>query len=126
VKRYWYVFSLDVLTDPNAPIFAQVNDEVPVQPVAANPLRRNRNFDFEPVVLQPAGDYGFKIAAATYRNMNQAFTSRKAAQLWAKEQAEKNPKVMYGIYECVQVFETTTPTIIEKKFNDAGELIPVV
>lgn len=122
--RFWYVFNLEVQSDPNAVIFAQVQGE----PVAqAAPARNNRGLRLDVNGVDGvAGGYGFKIHGTTHRNMNLAFTSKQAARTYAKEQAEKNPKTMYGIYECCEVFETTTPTIIEKKFNDANELIPVV
>jgi hypothetical protein len=76
----------------------------------------------------PQGDqgYGFYIHRDDLKDMNAVFTTELAAENYAKEQAEKNPKTLYGVFGCVKVFETTTPTIIEKTYNDAGELLVVV
>ena len=129
-NRYWYVFGLDVTSDPNGAIFAQVaGEQMEAQPAPARRNNRDQGFariEGEAPRLGNDGGYGFKVSQQVHRTMNQVFTSKASAQLYAKEQAEKNPKTMYGIYECIQVFETTTPTIIEKKWTDNGELIPVV
>lgn len=52
-----------------------------------------------------------------------AFTTRPKAVEYAKYQATMNPSKLFGVFSCDQVFETTTPTVLEKKFNDAGELV---
>jgi len=36
--------------------------------------------------------------------------------------ASKSPGKQYGVFECVDVFETTTPTVIRKFWTDSGEL----
>lgn len=52
-----------------------------------------------------------------------AFTTKSKAAEFAKHQATMNPQKLFGIYTCEQVYETTVPAVLEKKFNDAGELI---
>ncbi len=52
-----------------------------------------------------------------------AFTTEEAAKTYATEQAGKNPKVMYGVFGCTSVFETTEPVVVVKQYNDSGELI---
>jgi hypothetical protein len=52
-----------------------------------------------------------------------AHTTEEAAERYAEELAAKTPGVMYGIFVCSKVFETTTPSVITKKFNDSGELV---
>lgn len=52
-----------------------------------------------------------------------AHSTEEAAIEYAKELAAKNPKVMYGVFSCLKVFETSEPQIITKKFNDGGELV---
>jgi hypothetical protein len=52
-----------------------------------------------------------------------AFTTKTKATEYAKYQATMNPQKLFGVFSCDQVFETTTPNVLEKKFNDAGELV---
>lgn len=51
-----------------------------------------------------------------------AFTNVTMAEAYAVELAKKHPKVLFGIFTCVKVVETTEPTVIVKEFTDSGEL----
>lgn len=51
------------------------------------------------------------------------FTTAEAAEGYAKEQASLHPKVLYGVFSCDKVFETTEPQIVVKSYNDGGELV---
>jgi len=117
-RQLWFVFPLDLKGDSNSPLFAQANGEFAQEVRVDGRGRLVPPRDLEPI------EYGFKIASNHREDMMKAFTSYKSAQLYVKETAEKHPKTMYGIYSCIGVYETTVPTIIEKKFNDAGELVP--
>ena len=51
------------------------------------------------------------------------FTDRPTAVAYAAQQASMNPKVQYGVFECIEVYETTDPVVIVKSYNDGGELV---
>jgi hypothetical protein len=51
------------------------------------------------------------------------FTDHPTAVAYAAQQASMNPKVQYGVFECVEVYETTEPVVIVKSYNDGGELV---
>ena len=53
------------------------------------------------------------------------YAREDAARQQAALLAEKNPKIPVYIFETTACLETKAPTIIEKKFNSSGELIPV-
>lgn len=88
------------------------NNQVGVGPAAAA----------EPVPAAGDPSYGFEIHRED-RNPNIAFNGLEAAQRYAVDQAQLNPKTLFGVFECIQVFETTKPSVLEKKYNDAGELV---
>jgi len=93
---------------------------------AAEPARANRRTNEATVDLDAPADTGYGLYLASKETKEiLAFTTKEKAQQYAKYQAGLNPSKLYGIYSCEQVFETTEPTIIEKKFNDAGELVLV-
>lgn len=122
IRRFWLVAPLDIKEDSNQ---ARIQGGGGLQDFAieANPRHRaGRGLEVEAPAVN-AG-YGFKIQSADIKRMNTAFTSEEAANLYAKDQAEKNPKVLYGVFNCAGTYETTTPTIIKKSFNDDGELTP--
>jgi len=70
----------------------------------------------------PGTEYGFKMSRETRAEICTAFTSRVLAGEHAQELAAKSPGKQYGVFECVDVFETTTPTVIKKFWTDKGEL----
>lgn len=81
----------------------------------------------QPVALDaPEADegYGFGITSADAKGI-MAFTSKARATEYAKYQATMQPTKLFSVFACEQMYETTTPAVIEKKFNDAGELVLV-
>lgn len=97
---------------------------------AAEPARANRrneaprNIDEEVEAITADPGYGMYLSSKETKEF-MAFTTKEKAKQYAKYQAGLNPSKLFGIYSCEQVFETTEPTIIEKKFNDSGELVLV-
>lgn len=79
--------------------------------------------DMEAPQEQPG--YGFHIHREDKKDMEVVFTTEDAAETYAKEQAALHPKQLYGVFSCEKVFETTAPSVIEKKYNNAGELLVV-
>lgn len=52
------------------------------------------------------------------------FRRRGDAENFAQDWAKKNPGKTVAIFHPQNVYETTQPAIIEKMFNEAGELVP--
>jgi hypothetical protein len=124
IKQIWFVSPIVVEMDSNKPLTypggQPVNDE---EIQEAQPVRRN---EFRPADLnQRIGDTGKDFGFNMIRNniITLAWNSKTAAESYAKEMAGKNPKTAYGVFSCVDVFETTAPEVIEKQFNDQGELV---
>lgn len=113
IRQFWMVVPLDIKEDQNHPHTVAQN----VEQDFAEPARRGT---LRPV---PVG-YGFKIASAETKRFNMAFTTKQLADDHAKAQAEQNPKVLFGVFGCEGTYETTTPTVIQKTFNEDGELTP--
>jgi hypothetical protein len=137
VAREFYVFKVGKREDTSKPRVGMEGGQVQA---VARPRRRIpaglRAFEDrdlpapqELAVAEPAPaeeqGYGYTILRDDAKDMNMAFTTAAAAEAYAKHQAELNPKTLFGVFSCDKVFETTTPTIIEKSYNDAGELTPV-
>lgn len=138
MAREWYVFKVGKREDTTrSGRIAQAPGQEGVGARAvARGLRRDRgpeawgvdNNQIGPAAAaepEPAaGDpsYGFEIHRED-RNPNIAFNGLEAAQRYAVDQAQLNPKTLFGVFECIQVFETTKPSVLEKKYNDAGELV---
>ena len=75
-------------------------------------------------VAPRANGYGYWVSPVREDTSGQiAFTSEEAAKTYATELAGKNPRVMYGVFQCTSVFETTEPVVVVKEYNDSGELI---
>lgn len=93
---------------------ARDQDEQP-----AAPARRRDQLE---VAHRPENTSGYGFGLLRADIVKEAFTSAEAAEEVAKERASKQPKTAFGVFACVEVFETTQPEIIEKRFNSAGEL----
>lgn len=76
-------------------------------------------------VPAPAVDAGFGYVPDSKwtKSITHVFTTQGAAERYATELAEKNPKTLYGVFGCGNTYETTTPTVITKYFNESGELV---
>ena len=100
-------------------------------PRAAPQARRNERVprpildDFVANRNHPRNGHGYYVKPADREDKSGQIvhTNEESAVAYAKELAAKNPKVLYGVFTCVRVFETTEPNVIEKSFNDSGELI---
>jgi len=91
-------------------------------------LRAAPRNEFDGAEQASVGDdigYGYYLQSLDRKDMDMAFSTEQAAERYAKEQAELQPKTLFGVFSCVKVFETTTPSVIEKQYNDAGELLVV-
>jgi hypothetical protein len=117
IRRFWLVAPLDIKEDTTQ---GRVGNNIAF-PEEVRPARIARGEAQLEAQAVNTG-YGFKIQSADIKRMNTAFTSEDAAQTYAREQAEKNPKVLFGVFGCSGTYETTTPTIIKKSFNEDGEL----
>lgn len=106
VQQFWFVFPL-ILNETEA-----------------RPDRRLRLDEWN--ASQEEGSSSMiRISNLHREDMMRAFTSLSAAQEWARKVAESHPRTMYGVYECREIFETLTPPLVMKSFNNAGELVPV-
>ena len=136
MNREYYVFKLGKAEDTSVPRFGfgPQGPQRAAQPrrdgrrfEAADALRLNVVDDPEQPAPQPPNDgdggYGYTILRTSRADMNVAFTTPEAAERYANEQAQLNPKTLFGVFTCIKVFETTTPSVIEKVYNDAGELV---
>ncbi len=55
--------------------------------------------------------------------ISEYFTDKDVAITEAKKKAGISPGTQYAVFGVLSVYETTTPKIIEKTINDAGELV---
>lgn len=131
LKPLWFVLSLDVKPDPRkGAIFGQQVDVAADQAFAAppnvpnqepqQPLPRGGRFQLNRNRDVPA--VGVYINGLSVKDLDRVFYSHEAASSFAKEQAELHPKCPYGVFLCGEIYETTTPTVLEKEFNEVGEL----
>lgn len=138
IQRLWFVLPLDMHEDDNRP---RINPQQEIQQdIEAPPLRQGRRELGRPGAIeafmvnqiagapQPIGNqqrnngYGFHLTSASRKELDIVFTSAEMAEAHAKERAEREPKRPFGVFSCQAIYETTTPTVIEKEFNNAGEL----
>lgn len=119
--RLWFVIPNDIkgdgrmwsgTTPPNA-------IPAPIRRPARGEGPANLNFDDN---INEVGGYGMYLTTKESKEIL-AFSTKEKAQEYAKYQAGLNPQKLYGIFTCEQVYETTTPEILEKRFNDVGELV---
>lgn len=67
--------------------------------------------------------YGFKMHRESKAEIDNCFEDPQLAAAYAAELASKTPGKQYAVFECGEVFETTTPTVIKKQFTASGELV---
>jgi hypothetical protein len=115
IRQFWLVVPLDVKDDGS-----RVGGGTAAQGDFAEAVQPRRNN----VPAAPAEGYGFGIQSADLKRMRNAFTTKAAADAYAKNQAELQPKTLFGVFGCLGTYETTTPTVIQKTFNEDGELTP--
>ena len=114
------VVPLDIKEDPHGVKMFAPQQDMAMELEPARPRGQR-----ELAAAATTAGYGFKILGSELKRINMAFTNRQLADDYAKEQAEKNPKTLFGVFACDGTFETTTPTVIRKAFNEDGELTPV-
>jgi len=126
VRPLWYVQKIVLEEDRNKEQIVpgdpgQVQDEVQL----AAPRAQARNQVPEDVAPRAARTSGYGFHLLRDDIVKLAFTTEDAAKDYAEEQASKNPKVAYGVFGCLAIFETTKPEIIKKTFNESGELVVI-
>lgn len=128
IRRLWFVLPLDLVQDQNRGEFGpEVDMGIQEAPQPRNRgLGRNVQVNLgevpEPVGNQPPVGSGFYLDAVSRKQFEKAYTTEDFAITSAKERAEKEPRRPFGVFSCVGVYETTVPTVIEKEFNENGEL----
>lgn len=127
IRQFWMVVPLDVKQDDNGGRLGGGEGRGELAAGFAEPARpAQRNRPPELIApAEPAKGYGWKIQSGEMKRLQWAFTTEEAACEYAKDQAEKSPKVLFGVFPCTKTYETTTPTVIQKSFNQDGELTPV-
>jgi hypothetical protein len=120
IKQIWFVSPIMVEQDHNKPLTypGESNANVEEEVQEAQPARHP---NVRPMTIDTGKDFGFSMVRNNVITM--AWNTKSAAENYAKEMAGKNPKTAYGVFSCVDVFETTVPEVIEKQFNDQGELV---
>ncbi len=126
VKRFWFVIPNDIQGNGQqwygpVAVGRGFGLEPNVEPARPRNDRGRRNEGEEVVVSEDAG-YGIGLSPKEQKEV-MAFTTKGKAEEYAKYQATMHPQRLFGIFECGQMFETTEPTVLSKKFNDAGELV---
>jgi hypothetical protein len=139
--REWYVIRLNrpqdkskaVLTSATADINAQLDIGTWAAAPAPRPARGAREAEQLAAQIQagpaqaPQQKKGFgyfvKPGDRDDKSGQIAHNTREAAEAYAQELASKSPGVMYGVFDCIKIFETTTPQVITKTYNEGGELV---
>lgn len=113
------------------PMGQQIMEEDLIAPArpAPRPLVRGANLDelrgnFILNQPQQINQSGF-IAIEEKESPVVTFFDEDAAKEYARQQAAKYPTQLFGVFPCVEVFETTEPKVITKIYNGSGELIPI-
>lgn len=126
IRALWFVIPMDLAEDGNkARIVAGNNQQGFGGFDVAQPVRPRR--DAAPQVApEPATiGYGFALTAKDTKGITHAFTTEQSARDYAQELASKAPKTLYGVFGCMGTYETAVAPVIQKKFNEDGELSPV-
>lgn len=91
---------------------------------APRPRADRNRIQMEAEAAPVANDgFGYVPDSAWTKKITHVFTTKTAAEEAAKDAAAKQPKVMFGVFECQTVYETTTPQVIQKQFKETGELV---
>lgn len=72
---------------------------------------------------QVLNDRGTHFSVSRKDGITEYFTDKAAATANATKKAGEKPGVQFAVFGVLSVYETTTPKIIEKMLNDAGELV---
>lgn len=119
-RPLWFVLPIEVKIDPaKGEIFGEPEQDIPIE-IDPNNLVPQRRGLAQPRPRNAA--IGCFIGSSDKREFDRAFYSEEAAQTYAREQATLRPKTPFGVFSCIGIYETTTPSVIEKEFNTDGEL----
>ena len=134
MKPEFYVMKIGREVDPNKPIIGNRPQQAQRIGRVDRALAQPRAFALDEGEGPPnqvaegwqdVNGFGEELSRAAMRDPVIRFSTQEAAEVYAKQLAEKNPKVLYGVFGVLSLFETSKAPIIEKKFNDAGELVVV-
>jgi hypothetical protein len=127
-RKLWLVSPLELQQDPTKPaIFGDglggevVNGDNGLLD-EAQPIAPARGRFLPPRGVRENAPDGYYLTGNSKKEIEAAFFNREAAQNHAKKLAELKPTIQYAVFECVGVFETTVPEVIEKEFTEDGEL----
>ena len=67
----------------------------------------------------------YREKSARKEAVNEFFVEERHARNFAEQKARENPLKPYGIFAIDSVVETGNAPVVNKKFSDAGELMPV-
>lgn len=125
-KQFWLVLPLTLKIDPNKGEIFPPNEGFAQE---ERPQRGRIGMAVDllqpppaPAMPQGNGPLGFYILAADRKHLDAAFYTHEAAKNHAENLASLSPKTPFGVFQCVGIFETAQPTILEKEFNTEGEL----
>lgn len=126
IRPLWFVSQLGIAEDQSKPRpviqgTAGAVQQEELAPAPAQPRRRDAGLQLN--IDREEGNSGYGFAMLRPNVITFAFTTEQAAKDYATDLAAKNPQTTYGVFGCIGVVETTRPQVIEKKFNDSGELI---
>lgn len=121
MKPEFYVIRLGRNIDPNKMIIG--HQPIPAPRAARRPIPIEDEIGVAGMPVADNEGYGQEISRTDLRDPVIRFTTEAAAEKYAAELAEKSPKTLFAVLGVLKVFETTVPTVIEKRFNDKGELI---
>ena len=139
IHQVWFVLPLELTPDPNRPMWGpefevdnnafRARRPAGLERIAEAPLQAAVNFgqprvenEGQPNQIVGRGK-GFYLDRNSRNKFEKVFTTRELANEEAKKLAQSTPKVPYGVFTCTEVYETTSPEVIEKQFTEAGELV---
>lgn len=117
IKQLFFVSPLQVDKDPNKILTVDRFDDED----APQEMPRQDDFRGIPAQLKINSSGGFYIKSNHHIKL--AFLDAASAKKYAASEAEKTPTIAYGVFACIGVYETVAPTVIEKRFNEKGELV---
>lgn len=118
IKQLFFVSPLAVDKDPNKVLTVEPFEDED----APQEMVRQDDLQVRPAqVRKQNSSGGFYIKSNHHIKL--AFLDASSAKKYAASEAEKTPTIAYGVFACIGVYETVTPQVIEKKFNEKGELV---
>lgn len=128
MKPEFYVIKLGRLQDPNRAAIGVGAEAAPAQAAPRAAPRAGARFELQAAIDEPPVQfeaYGYEIMRSELRDPVIRFTTAEAAEKYAQELAEKYPKTLYATMGVLKIFESAKAPLIEKRFNEQGELVIV-